>query len=177
VKVWKAVTTQRAVREFQLKPIEPRRLDRIVEAGRRAPSSNNEQRWRFIVVTDPVRLELISKVSGWAKHVGAAPAAVALVTPATSDGEEAESIAFDLGQAAQSMMLTAWEMGIGSCHAGVFYDEVARELLGYPETWRCEYLIAFGYPRKPITVESRRKVARLPMSKVRSDDVWKPYQA
>ena len=172
MKVWRAIATERAVREFKRKPVEPKRLDRIVDAGRQAPSSNNDQRWRFIVVTDPARLEQLSKVGAWAQHVARAPAAVALVTPEAAESWEAESIAFDLGQAAQNMTLAAWEMGIGSCHAAVYYREVAREILGYPPGWRCEYLIAFGYPKKPIDADIRRNLARRPLKELRFDERW-----
>jgi nitroreductase len=172
VKVWRAIASQRAVREFKRKPVEPKRLERIVDAGRQAPSSNNDQRWRFIVVTDPGRLDQLSKVGAWAQHIAGAPAAIALVTPEAAESWEAESIAFDLGQAARNMMLAAWEMGIGSCHAAVYYREVARQILGYPPGWRCEYVIAFGYPKKPIDPDVRRDIARRPLKELRFDERW-----
>jgi nitroreductase len=172
VKVWRAIATQRAVREFKRKPIEPKRLERIVDAGRLAPSSNNDQRWRFIVVTDPARLAQLSKVGAWAQHVAGAPAAIALITPEATEPWEAESIAFDLGQAAQNMLLAAWEMGIGGCHAAVYYREVARDILGYPPGWRCEYLIAFGYMKRPIGPDTRRGTARRPLKELRYSERW-----
>ena len=173
MRVWKAIATLRAIREFRRKAIEPKRLDRIVDAGRRAPSSNNDQRWRFIVVTEPARLQQLSKVGAWSQHIAGAPAAIALITPQGTEAWENESIAFDLGQAAQNMALAAWEMGIGSCHAAVYYPEVAREILGYPPDWRCDYLLAFGYPKRQFELDrAREEVARRPLGEVRHDERW-----
>ena len=44
------------------------------------------------------------------------------------------------------MMLAAWELGIGSVPATVYEHDLARRLLGYPETHHCEYILSFGYP-------------------------------
>ena len=56
---------------------------------------------------------------------------------------------FDLGQAADSMMLAAWELGVGSVPATVYDHDLARRLLGYPEDHHCEFLLSFGYPADP----------------------------
>jgi len=53
---------------------------------------------------------------------------------------------YDLGQATMSMMLAAADQGIGSAHAAVAEQDLARQLLGFPGDRLCAYLIAFGYP-------------------------------
>ena len=152
-----AISTQRAIRSFDGRPLPEEALARILEAGRRAPSSMNEQRWAFVVCTDHEHLRELARIGDWAGHVGGAGAAVALVTPEAEDADRRESIAFDLGQCAQNMMLAAWELGIGSAHAAVYDTALARELLGYPEGWRCEYLLSFGYPARMPTTKGGRK--------------------
>jgi nitroreductase len=96
----------------------------------------------------------------YGKHVASSAATVALVTPHSGDPHERESIAFDLGQAAMSMMVAAADLGIGSCHSSVQDQELARRLLGYPAGRRCDYLIALGYPAdrplRPIRNPKRR---------------------
>ena len=74
---------------------------------------------------------------------------------------------FDLGQAAENMMLAAWELGIGSVPATVYDQDLARRLLGYPADHHCEYLLSFGYPADPadLTPPARaggRAAARRP---------------
>ncbi len=155
--VFDAIASQRAVRRFAERPIEPEKLERILDAGRRAPSSMNEQRWSFVVVTDRERLRELARLGDYADHIAGAAAAVALVTPEPTEDWEGESIAFDLGHCAQSLMLAAWELGIGSVHAAVYDEPQARELLGYPEGWRCDYLLSLGYPASPPSGQGRRK--------------------
>jgi nitroreductase len=160
METWDAITSRRAVRSFTGQPIDEKDLHLILEAGRRAPSSVNEQRWDFVVVTARDRLEHLSKVWRYGKHVASSAATVALVTPHSDDPRERESIAFDLGQAAMSMMIAAADQGIGSCHSSVQDQDLARDLLGYPEDRRCDYLIALGYPAdrplRPIRNPKRR---------------------
>jgi nitroreductase len=154
---WEAIRTQRAVRRFEDREIPDDVLLRILDAGRRAPSSMNEQRWDFVVVTDPQRLRELARVGEYADHIAGAAAAVALITPVADEDWRRESIAFDLGQAAQSMMLAAWSQGVGSVHAAVYDEDLARELLGYPKGFRCDYLVSFGYPAGPPTTEGSRR--------------------
>lgn len=157
-----AIATQRAIRSFDGRPLPADALTRILEAGRRAPSSMNEQRWAFVVCTDREHLRELASVGEWAAHVAGAAAVIALVTPEAKEDWRRESIAFDLGQCAQNMMLAAWELGIGSAHAAVYDEHLARELLGYPVGWRCDYLLSFGYPaRMPTTKGGRRPLDEL----------------
>ena len=65
---------------------------------------------------------------------------------AVRDDERREWVQFDLGQAAFSIMLAAADLGIGSGHASVTDQGVARQVLGHPDDRFCPYLIALGYP-------------------------------
>ena len=71
---------------------------------------------------------------------------IALVTPRSESADDPLSVMFDLGQAAENMMLVAWELGIGSVPATVYEHDLARDLLGLPAGQHCEYLLSFGYP-------------------------------
>ena len=141
-----AIRTKRMVRFFADRPIEPDRVEAILDAGRHAPSSKNSQRWDFIVVDDRDQLRALSKVGPYAGHLAGAAFAVALVTPNPHGPGSPLSVVWDSGIAAENMMLAAWSMGIGSCPATVYEPELARELLGYPRELECEYLLSFGYP-------------------------------
>ncbi len=147
--VWAAIATIRAVRQFEDRPLEPAHLDRILRAGRRAGSSKNLQRWTFIVCRERSHLEALAGVGPTAGHIAGAAAAIALVTPDPAAPNAPMSIAFDVGRAAQNMVLAAWELGIGSVPATVYKHDLARRLLRYPGDQRCEYLLSFGYPADP----------------------------
>ena len=81
METWDAITSRRNVRAFEDRPIPDEDLDRILEAGRRAPSSRNWQPWDFVVVTDRDQLRELSKVWQGAGHVADSAATIALVTP------------------------------------------------------------------------------------------------
>lgn len=161
------------MRRFAERAIPPDELDRIVDAARLAPSSKNEQRWAFVVCTDRDQLRELAHVGDYAGHLGSATAAIAIVTPNAADAEERESIAFDAGQATENAMLAAWELGIGSSHASVYDEPLARELLGYPEDMRCDVLISLGYPADP-TIFERPPRDRRPLAEVRHNERYTP---
>jgi nitroreductase len=144
--VWAAISTIRVIRQFAERPLEPAHLDRILRAGRRAGSSKNLQRWIFIVCRDRAHLGELAAVGPTAGHLAGAAAAIALVTPDPYAPDAPLSIAFDLGRAAQNMVLAAWELGIGSVPATVYDHDLARRSLGYPPDQHCEYVLSFGYP-------------------------------
>ena len=145
--VAEATRRHRVIRRFADRPLEPDHLTEILDAGRRAGSSKNQQRWAFVVVQDPEHRKELSTVGPFAGHVGGAAAAIALVTPNPRPGPN--SIMWDLGGAAAEMMLRAWSLGIGSCPATVYEQDRARAILGYPDDLWCEYVLSFGYPADP----------------------------
>lgn len=152
METWDAIRARRNVRSYEDRPIADDDLARILEAGRRSPSSLNRQRWDLVVVTGRDRLEDLARVWKGAGHVATSAATVALVVPRTDDPTERESIEFDLGQLTLSMALAAADLGIGSGHAAVGDEELAAELLGLPDDRRCAFLLALGYPAdRPIT--------------------------
>jgi nitroreductase len=171
--VMQAIRARRNVRAFSEESIDLPLLTEVVDAARHAPSSMNDQRWAFVVVTERARLSAISKMGTWADHVGRAGAAVALVVPDAEDPSERESIAFDLGQAAQNLMLAAWEKGLGSCHATIEDREGVRDLLGIPDGWTCDLVISLGRPGDPgILSAPPRKGGRKRLQEVLRRERW-----
>jgi nitroreductase len=149
MEVLEAIHRLRVVRRYEDRPIEPTALETILEAGRRASSSKNRQRWDFVVVTDRERLARLAGVGPFAGHVAQAAATVGLVVPLPQNQEGPHSIEWDLGLASQNMILAAWSLGIGSCPITVYEPELAREILGYPADRTTEQLLTFGYPADP----------------------------
>ena len=171
--VWEAVHGKRMVREFDDRPLDPDHLVRILNAGRRAASSKNLQRWDFIVCRDRAHLEALGKVGTWAGHLAGAAVGIALVTPRSQDADDPPSVMFDLGMAAANMMLVAWELGIGSVPATVYEHDLARRLLGYPEDHHCEFLISFGYPADPDDLTRPNKAGgRVALTDIVHDERW-----
>jgi nitroreductase len=171
--VWSAIRTKRMVRRFESRPLAPDHLTRIVDAGRHAGSSKNEQSWVFLVVEDRDSLRRLSVVGPYAGHLAGAAAAVALVTPDPRAPGASLSLAWDAGLAAENMMLVAWELGIGSCPATVYEQPVARDVLGFPEDRFCGWILSFGYPADPDDLTRPPKPGgRKPLDEVVRRERW-----
>jgi nitroreductase len=159
------------VRSFSDRPIADDQLDEILESGRRTPSSQNWQPWDFILIRQREQLLELAHVWRGAGHVAHAAAAIALIAPVPQDDRERRLIQYDLGQATMSIMLAAAGLGIGSAHAGVGDQDLARSLLGFPEDKFCAYLISLGYPAdRPLTAIKRPD--RRPFDEVVHRDRW-----
>ncbi|GAA2624680.1 nitroreductase family protein [Dactylosporangium fulvum] len=160
METWDAIQARRDVREFADRPVPQPQLDQILDAGRRAPSSQNTQPWDFVVVTQRERLGELSTVWQGAGHVAQSAATVALVAPIPRDEHQRTQIMFDLGQAAMSIQTEAADLGIGTGHSAVGDQERARRILGIPEGRFCAYLIPMGYPAdrplQPVERPNRR---------------------
>jgi nitroreductase len=80
---------------------------------------------------------------------------------------------WDLGRAAQNMVLAAWELGIGSVPATAHNQDVTRELLGLPDGQRCSFLLSFGYPEDESKLTAPNKPGgRVPLDSVLHEDRW-----
>ena len=170
---WQAVSSKRMVREFADRPLDPEHLVRILNAGRRAASSKNLQRWEFIVCRDREHLRELAAVGTWADHLAGAAVGIALVTPRSRDADDPLSVMFDLGMAAANMMVVAWELGIGSVPATVYKQDLARGLLGYPTTHHCEYILSFGYPADPGVLTAPNKAGgRRALEDILHEERW-----
>jgi len=171
METWDAIRARRNVRTYLPDPVPAADLDRIAEAGWRAPSGGNRQHWNFIIVTDRDQLEALSTVWQGAKHIAGAAAAIALVLPQPADERSKVVDRYDLGQATYAIMLAAADLGIGTGHSSVGEQEKAREILGVPGDHDVAYLIGVGYPAdrplKPIV-----KPDRLPFDEVVRHDHW-----
>jgi nitroreductase len=152
VETWDAIRSRRNVRSYGERAIAPQDLDRILEAARRTPSAGNQQAWDFVVCTDREQLTQLARVWRAARHVASSAATIALVAPTSDDVRTSDLVQFDLGQATMSIMLAAADLGIGSAHAAVGDQELARRLLGFPEDRFCAWLVTLGVPAdRPLT--------------------------
>jgi nitroreductase len=171
METWDAIRARRNVRTYSPDPVPAADLDRIAEAGWRAPSASNRQHWNFIIVTDRDQLQELSTVWQGARHIAGAAAAIALVLPQPADDRTKVVDQYDLGQATYAIMLAAADLGIGTGHSSVGDQEKAREILGVPDDHDVAYLIGVGYPAdrplKPIV-----KPNRLPFDSVVRHGHW-----
>ncbi len=161
METWDAIRARRNVRQYTGQPIAREDLERICEAGRRAPSAGNGQPWDFVVVTDRAQLIELAKV--WepgGRHIAQSAATIALVAREPEDERQRGLMLYDFGQATANMMLAAADLGIGSGHSAVSDQQQAQRVLGFPDGYLAVYLIGLGYPAdrplRPLSRPSRR---------------------
>src|ERR1700756_681994 len=166
-----AIRARRKVRQYQPDPVADDDLNRIVEAGWRAPSAKNRQPWDFVVVTDRAQLQELSTVWRGAGHIASAPAAIALVVPVPPDDRRLVTDNYDIGQATMAMMIAATDLGIGTGHSSGGGQEKARAILGVPDDHLVAFMLGLGYPAdRPLT--PIRKPNRRPFDEVVHRGRW-----
>jgi nitroreductase len=140
----------------------------IVEAARWAPSSRNEQPWRYIVFTNdnPERLKkaqsVLKEINDYAKR---APILICAITKKTySDNGNYNRLHFhDLGAANENMFLEAFNQGLIMHEMGGFDVQKAREIFNIPEEYETGIMIAIGYrDNYNILPETLRQKASIP---------------
>jgi len=171
METWDAIRARRNVRTYLPDPVPAADLDRIAEAGWRAPSASNRQHWNFIIVTDRDQLQQLSTVWQGARHIAGTAATIALVVPQPADERSKVVDQYDLGQATYAIMIAAADLGVGTGHSSVGDQEKAREILGVPDDHDVAFMIGLGYPAdrplKPIV-----KPNRLPFDEVVRHGHW-----
>lgn len=139
--IFSAIKKRRSIREFTGEPIPTEALEIIVDAGRLAPSGNNQQPWDFIIVTDRSILQRLRKAASWSAD--AAAMIVVVVDPSTKYWCE------DGSAAIENMLLAATALGYGTCWLeGDTQPHVAefKLLLNIPEHLQLLTLIPIGIP-------------------------------
>jgi nitroreductase len=157
-----------SARAFSTRPVEVSKLLSILEAARWAPSSRNEQPWRYIVFTNdnPEKLKkaqsVLKDINNYAKR---APILICAITKKTySDNRNHNRLHFhDLGAANENMFLEAFNQGLIMHEMGGFDIHKAREIFNIPEDYETGIMIAIGYQDNyDILPDSLRQKASLP---------------
>ena len=157
MEVYDCIRSRRTVRSFKPDPVPRRAVNRILRAGRWAPSSGNGQPWHFIVLQEPDNISALGAITAQGTFVAQAPLVIIIVM------DNATRPQLDAGRALQQMELVAWSEGLGTCFVGIREDEQqvrAKELLGIPGNMDLICVLPFGYrpddfsgrgvPRKPL---------------------------
>lgn len=132
------IQNRRSIRSYKSTPVQREKIKTIIESARLAPSASNRQPWHFIVVEDKEMIKKLAKQS-WAEE-----APVMIV--GLADTEESPNwCQNDLGIAIEHMVLTAWDLGLGTCWMGqTNREELIHELLEIPDKLRPVALITVG---------------------------------
>jgi nitroreductase len=163
------IAQRASIREYTEDPIADDQLQRVLEAGRRAPSAKNRQSWRFVVVRDAALRDKMQDAAFGQEYVGAAPAIIALCTTNIEYRMPNGQLSYpvDLTIAASFMMLQATHEGLGTCPVTTFREADVKSLLSVPYSMRVVMLLTLGHP-----AEEPQQTSRLPLSRVVSHEHW-----
>lgn len=158
------VKRRRSLRSYQDKPVEPEKLDYVLECARLAPSWKNLQCWRFIVVEDAGGRQALAdsmmETNPGRKALLQAPLVVVLcAVPAESEvWENKDYMMLDVGLAMEHLILAATEQGLGTCWQGWFNEEKVRMALEVPQDVRVVAMTPLGYPAEERNPRPRKSM-------------------
>lgn len=170
------IQSRRSIRKFKPEAVKHEEIEKIVAAAAYAPSWKNSQTARYLVVEDKTLIREISEngLMGFPynqKTVSCCPSLVVITSVANRSGYERDGSystskadkweMFDAGVAAQTFMLAARELGIGTVPLGIFDENKVHRILNLPETLHVSVLIAMGYPDEAPAAPPRKTVEEL----------------
>lgn len=158
------IRKRRSIRKFLDKEIENEKIDELVEAALRAPSSRGFNPWEFIVVTDK---KLLEKLSHSKPHGSSFLKNAALGIVVCGDPEKSDVWVEDCSIASICIHLAAESLGLGSCWIQIrkrMYDQVKSaqayiaEILDIPANLTVEAIVAVGYPDEEKTPHQKENL-------------------
>lgn len=160
-----AVHGRWSARAFEAREVGAEDLKRLFEAARWAPSSANEQPWRFVVGVRGTRTHeiLAESLMGFNKlWASKAPVLVVGVGQKhfAGNGKANAYALYDLGAATMQLVLQAHALGLTSHQMGGFDRGVLREKLGIPEEYEFGAVVALGYQAEPASLGDETLIAR-----------------
>jgi len=167
------IRTRTSVREFSREDIPDHFLKELLEAATQAPSAGNTQEWVFIAVREEEQKKHIAEAAFGQEFILHAPVVVVVCADLeriqVAYGERGVSLyAYqDTAAAIQTMLLAAWEKGIGSCWVGAFNETRLKGALVIPTNIKPVAIIPLGYPAdKPAKPERR------PLQEIIFKETW-----
>ncbi len=153
-----AIAARHSTREFSDTPVPREIIEKIIDAGRRAPTARNEQPWEFVVVTDPAMRRRIADLADYGKFIAQAPACVIVLCRDTKYYLE------DGSAATENILVAAASLGVQSCWVAgdkKAYCTPLMNLLGVPQGFKVISLLPLGYGADTATQKPRRELKQV----------------
>ena len=156
-------------RTYTARPVEKEKLLRCVEAARLAPSANNSQPWKFIIIDDPGLKNAVAELTTTGMipmnhFTKQAPVHVAIVREKTNLTTAVGRVLkdknyplIDIGITTAHFCLQAAAEGLSTCIIGWFDEKKIKDLLNIPKSLRLELIILVGYPPTDEIRKKKRK--------------------
>ncbi len=157
MELFEVIKNRRSIRSYLDKDIPDEVVDKILEAGRWAPSGFNYQPWKFAVIKDKNLKAELGKLTKYEKNFNQAPVLIAIFL----DHEISYDLIKDvqaIGACMQNMWLAVHDLGLGAMWNGEIRKNMdkVRDLCGAPEHYELMGIIAVGYPGEEPSKSSRK---------------------
>jgi len=153
--ILEVIKTRRSIRKYKPDPVSEEEINKILEAGRWAPSADNSQPWSFIVLRSQEVRKRLADTLTWGRFLSQAPLGIAVTVNPRASNHPVE----DGAAATQNMLLEAHSLGLGACWIGTYGtgdEESAKKVLNVPEDERLVSVIAIGHPAESPQKTRRR---------------------
>src|SRR5512137_1110506 len=161
------IKNRHSIRTFTSQPVEPDKLQKILETANLAPSAGNLQAYEIYVVTDAKKRDGLSCAALAQEYIAAAPVALVFCThPELTEGRYTERgtrlyTVQDATIACTFAMLAATDLGLGTVWVGTFDEKMVRLIIGAPESQVPVVILSIGYPAEFPDQHPRRSLDQL----------------
>ncbi|MHC4621119.1 MAG: nitroreductase family protein [Planctomycetota bacterium] len=164
------IRSRRSIRRYRPDPIPSEMIDQVLEAGRWAPSANNQQPWAFIVVHDKEVQRQIAQHAAYYLDRGArieeAPLLIVLCGQIRSEIYH-RFLRGELGMAGMQMMLQAHALGLGTCWIDGLDQSKIADVLQVPDNMEVIAMLTAGFP-----IENPVPTSRKPLFEIVHYDIY-----
>lgn len=152
-----------SVRSYQSRPVEDEKLEKVLDAARLAPTAANKQPFQLIVVKTEGRKNELKRVypADWFSQAPLVICACAVKSESWTRRDGRNYVDVDTTIAMDHLILTATNLGLGTCWIAAFDAEAAREVLELPDDVEPLFFTPLGYPADEIGTKTRKDLDEL----------------
>ncbi|MEO0075552.1 MAG: nitroreductase family protein [candidate division WOR-3 bacterium] len=181
---WQVIYNRKSTRNFSSQPVEQEKIIKVLEAARLAPSWQNRQCWRFIVVQDPEKIKKIGQLNPFTLNINFFLRKVPVIIVACANPKDSgqrngkDYYLVDTAIAMEHLILAATDLGLATCWIGAFDEKMIKEVLEIPDPIRVVALTPLGYAAEKEGVVDKvskfvaKGAKRKPLEQIAYFDKW-----
>ena len=153
------IRQRRSIRKYKQRMPEDKDIDKILEAGRWAPSGLNNQPWRFLVIKEKSLKDEIAKFTKYGHVIMSCPVLICVFLDKRSSYNRDKDL-MAVGACIQNMCLAAYSLGLGTCWLGEILNqkEKVHQYLNTDRDLELVAVVTLGYTNEGVTDGCRKPV-------------------
>jgi nitroreductase len=161
---WDVVRQRKSYRNFSSRPVEQEKIIKVLDTARLAPSWQNRQCWRFVVVQDKETIKKIGQLRPFTYNINFFLRHVPVIIVACANPKDSgrrhgiDYYLVDTSIAMEHLVLAATDLGLATCWIGAFDEQMIKDVLKIPNEIRIVALTPLGYAEKPSIVDRVSKI-------------------